>query len=201
MVNRYGSHRGMSGPGPGAGMVPSGIAYQETHRVNGMGAEDVEAKIGALFNTIPAFYTVTIELAGTVGASQSGAVALRPEPFLCKRITWASTGDAPSVIGGSTAAGSAQGRSVEASWEDEFTKFLGARSCLLSALFADSQGFIDFPRPVLFQGKQSLAVTLRRLFWPAEDDDTFPPVTTRFDFNFQGLALLPPGVNQSGSAG
>lgn len=200
MAPRHPHPRMMLGSMPAAGMVPSGIAYQQTH-VAALGAEDVEAKIGALFNTIPAFYTVTIELAGTVGATQSGSVPLRPEPFLCKRITWATTGDAPSVIGSSSNAGSAQGRSVEASWEDEFTKFLGARSCLLSALFADSQGFIDFPRPVLFQGKQSLSVTLRRLFWPAAVPDDFPAATSRFDFSFQGLALLPPGVNQSGSAG
>lgn len=197
---RYPHPRMQLGAAPAAGLVPSGIAYQAQH-VAALGADDVEARIASLFNTIPAFYTVSIELAGTVGATQSGSVPIRPEPFLCKRITWATAGDAPSVIGASSSAGSAQGRSVECSWEDEFTKFLGARSCLLSALFADSQGFIDFPRPVLFQGKQSLSVTLRRLFWPAADSDANPPATSRFDFSFQGLALLPPGVNQSGSAG
>lgn len=180
--------------------VPSGIAYQQQEALNGFGAEtprDAYGRISDEFNTIPSFYTVTIELAGTVGATQSGSVALRPEPFMCGRITWATTGDTPSILGDTGAIGSPQGRAVEASWADEFTQFLGSRPCLLSALFADSQGFIDFPKPVLFQGKQSLQVTLRRLFWPSAET----AVTTRFDFNFQGLSILPPGVNQSGTAG
>jgi hypothetical protein len=185
---------------PSAGVMPSGIAYQSTH-MHGLGADDVESTIGRLFNVIAAFYTVSVLLDGAQGATQSGSVPIRPEPFLLKRITWATDGDTPANIGATNSAGSAQGRSVEVSWEDEFTKFLGSRSCLLSALFADSQGFIDLPRPLLFQGKQSLSVTLRRLFWPAEDEVTFPPTICRFDFSFQGLSLLPPGVNQSGSAG
>jgi hypothetical protein len=183
---------------PMGSMMPSG--YQSQH-INQLGADDVEQRLGALFNVIAAFYTVSIELAGTVGATQAGSVPIRPEPFILKRITWATSGDAPSVIGAQSGIGSAQGRSVEVSWEDEFTKFLGSRSCLLSALFADSQGFIDLPRALLFQGKQSLSVQVRRLFWPAEDSGLHPPTITRFDFSFQGISLLPPGVNQSGSAG
>jgi hypothetical protein len=193
-MSRYPQNR------PMGAMMPSGAAYQAQH-LSQLGADDVEQRLGALFNTIAAFYTVSIELAGSNGSTQAGSVPIRPEPFVLKRITWATSGDAPSIIGAVSGVGSAQGRAVEAQWEDEFTKFLGSRSCLLSALFADSQGFIDLPRPLLFQGKQSLSVQLRRLFWPAEDATTFPPAITRFDFSFQGLSLLPPGVNQSGSAG
>ena len=181
--------------------MPAGISYQSRDSI-GMGAPgdtpgEAYNRIAQDFNTIPAYYTVSIDLAATVGATQAGSVALRPEPFMCGRITWATTGDVPSIIGDTGAVGSPQGRSVEVSWADEFVQFLGSKACLISALFADSQGFIDFPKPVLFQGKQSLSVTLRRLFWPSAET----PVTTRFDFNFQGLSLLPPGVNQSGSAG
>lgn len=199
-MSRYGQHRGLSGQMPSQGIMPSGVAYQQAH-INNLGAEDVDASLAKLFNVIPSFYTVSIELGGTVGATQAGSVPIRPEPFLLKRITWASSGDTPWIIGANSSAGSAQGRSVEVQWEDEFTKFLGSRSCLISALFADSQGFIDLPRPLLFQGKQSLSVTLRRIFWPAADPVLTPPLPVRFDFSFQGLSLLPPGVNQSGSAG
>jgi hypothetical protein len=185
---------------PSAGVMPSGFAYQQGHAPT-LGAEDVDATIGRLFNVIASFYTVSIELAGTVGATQAGSVPIRPEPFMLKRITWATSGDTPALIGPQSGVGSAQGRSVEVSWEDEFTKFLGSRSCLLSAQFADSQGFIDLPRPLLFQGKQSLSVTLRRIFWPSDDDDAYPPAVCRFDFSFQGISLLPQGVNQSGTAG
>lgn len=184
--------------------MPASIAYQEQHTIDGLGAgDDPIAELSKRFTTIPAFFTVTIELAGNAGATQAGSVPLRPEPFICQRITWATNGDLPAVIGPDSisGAGSVQGRVVEAQWADEFTKFLGASSCLLSALFADSQGFIDFPKPILLQGKQSLQVTLRRLTWPAVDQNTYPPSTTRFDFNFQGLSVLPPGVSQSGSAG
>jgi hypothetical protein len=190
----------MGAPMPSAGYLPSGAAYQQQH-VSMLGADDVEQKLAGIFNVIAAFYTVSVQLAGDEGSTQAGSVPIRPEPFLLKRITWATDGDTPWNIGAGISAGSAQGRSVEVSWEDEFTKFLGSRSCLLSALFADSQGFIDLPRPLLFQGKQSLSVTLRRLFWPAEDHTLFPPATCRFDFSFQGLSLLPPGINQSGTAG
>lgn len=186
----------------GAVRAPSGQSLQQTHAA--LGAEQTPGQVldqmGELYNTIPAFFTITIDLASTVGATQSGSVQLRPEPFVCGRITWATNGDVPIVLGGSNfvGPGSAQGRVVEAQWSDEFTRFLGDKFCLLSALFADSQGFIDFPKPVLFQGKQTLSLTLRRLSWPT---DSTPPTTTRFDFNFQGLSLLPRGVNQSGSAG
>lgn len=180
--------------------VPSGVAYQQQHSIEGLGADELDKTLAQAFTTIPAFYTCTIDLAGADGSVQSGSVPLRPEPFVCKRITWATTGDSPSIVGPSNGSGSVQGRSVEVTWSDEFTQFLGARACLLSALFGDSQGYLDFPRPVLFQGKQTLQLTLRRVLWPADTGD-FPAITTRFDFNFQGLSVLPPGVNQSGSAG
>lgn len=179
----------------------AGVAYQRQQ--SAMGApespDDVYARLQSEFNTIPAFYTVTIALAGDVGATQAGSVPLRPEPFLCARITWATSGDTPAFLGDASVgtAGSAQGRSVEVTWGDEFTQFLGNRPCLLSALFADSQGFLDFPRPLLFQGKQSLTVQLSRVLWPSGSD----PDTVRFDFCFQGLSILPAGINQSGSAG
>jgi hypothetical protein len=181
--------------------MPSGIAYQEQYATEPLGADPRANAIEEAFNTIPAFYTVSIDLAGADGSQQSGSVPLRPEPFLCKRITWATTGDAPKIVGTSNGSGSIQGRSVEVSWQDEFTRFLGSGSCLLSGLFGDSQGYLDFVKPVLFQGKQSLTVNLRRILWPAENATDFPPVTVRFDFNFQGLSVLPLGENQSGSAG
>jgi hypothetical protein len=185
--------------------IPASTAYQMQASIDGLGAgEDIEREaLRKGFNTIPAFFTVTIDLAGTTGANQAGSVPLRPEPFICKRITWATNGDLPSIIGPDavSTAGSVQGRCVEATWQDEFTQFMGQRPCLLSALFADSQGFIDFPKPILLQGKQTLTVNLRRLSWPAVDTGTYPPSITRFDFNFQGLSVLPAGVNQSGTAG
>ena len=75
----------------------------------------------------------------------------------------------------------------------------GDRPALVSAAFGDSQGYLDLPRRgILFQGKQSLAISLRRLIWP---DPEIEPDATRWDFTFQGFGLLPKGVNQSGSAG
>lgn len=196
----------MRAPGPPVApayypRVPSGIAYQERLATEQLGADTSAQLIEDTFNTIPAFYTVTIDLAGADGSQQGGSVQLRPEPFLCKRITWATTGDTPKVVGASIGSGSIQGRSVEVAWQDEFTRFLGSGSCLLSSLFGDSQGYLDFPKPVLFQGKQSLTVNLRRILWPAANATDNPPATVRFDFNFQGLSVLPLGVNQSGSAG
>lgn len=148
---------------------------------------------------VPAFYTISILLGGEDGATKAGSVTLRPESFIVRRITWATSGDAPVFITVPSVVGSAQGRVVEATWSDEFTKFLGELPCLLSALFGDSQGFLDLPkRGLLFGGKQTLSLSLHRLIWP---DPESTPATTRFDFSFQGVMLLPDGVNQSGSAG
>jgi hypothetical protein len=82
-------------------------------------------------------------------------------------------------------------------WQDEFTNFMGSVPCLISALFGDSQGYLDLQRGLLFQGKQSLGVQLTRLFYPASEAIDI----NRFDFVFHGISLLPLGVNQSGSAG
>jgi hypothetical protein len=152
---------------------------------------------------VPAFYTVSLVLGGdpaAPAANVGNSVTIRPEPFVCRRITWATTGDVPNFISSASGImGSAQGRSVRVEWSDEFTKFLGSRPCLISALFGDSEGFLDFPRRgVLFQGKQTLDVKLTRILWP---DSNTQPANTEFDFNFQGVSLLPMGVNQSGSAG
>jgi hypothetical protein len=149
------------------------------------------------FEKIPAFYTVSINLGGSQGATESGAVQLRPEPFVLKRITWATNGDCYPALAVAEAGYSVQGRAVSIQWADEFTKFLGNQPVLISALFGDSNGFLDIPRGALFQGKQSLSCTLTRLVWPSEAE----AINTRFDFCFQGLGLLPKGVAQSGSAG
>jgi hypothetical protein len=150
------------------------------------------------FEKVPAFYTVSLDLGGDDNAVAGSSTPLRPEPFVCRRVTWATTGDTPAFTA-SAAGGSAQGRAVEVSFEDEFTKFLGLRPSLVSALFGDSQGYLDLPRRgLLFQGKQTLSISLRRILWPDSSSD---PATTRWDFSFQGFGLLPKGVHQSGSAG
>jgi hypothetical protein len=149
------------------------------------------------YEKIPAFYTVSINLGGVSGNAESGSVQLRPEPFVLKRITWATNGDCYPALAAAEAGYSVQGRSVSIQWEDEFTKFLGNNPVLISALFGDSNGFLDIPRGALFQGKQSLSCRLTRLVWPSDAE----PILTRFDFCFQGLGLLPKGVAQSGSAG
>lgn len=185
--------------------------YQAEHGLTGLGQvqavmntagpkEPLADTLARHFTVIPNFYTVSIELGSDDGATNSNSAPLRPEPFVCTRITWCTTGDVPKYLGeGVTPGSSLQGRVVEASWEDEFTKFLGNRPCLLSALFGDSNGYLDITKGVLLAGKQTLSVTLRRITWPTDVDT--PPASTRFDICFMGLGLLPKGVNQSGSAG
>lgn len=150
------------------------------------------------WSEIPAFYTVTVFLGGDDNAIAADSTPLRPEPFVLKRITWATNGDALPNIGSPILFNSVQARQVEITWEDEFTKFFGQQPALLAAAFGDSNGFLDMPAPILFQGRQSLQVNLRRLTWPFPPD-TVPPIETRFDFQFQGIALLPPHVGSSGS--
>lgn len=147
---------------------------------------------------VPAWYPISIDLPGTDNVRTGGSVNLRPEPFVLRRITWATTGDvAPAVNADQSSAGqSIQGRSVLMRWQDEFTQFFGQREALVSAIFGDSQGFLDLPRGIVFDGKQTLSVELTRLFWPSDTD----PITTRWDFVFQGLSLLR-AEYQSGSAG
>lgn len=142
------------------------------------------AEAASRFVEVPAVYTATVILGGEEGADGPGSVALRPEMFALRRITWASEYDAPPffLIGG------AAGRQVEIAWGDEFTQFLGNTPTLISALFGDSNGFLDLPgEGILFQGRQTLNVKLRRLLWAAEGD----PVDTRWDICFQGVGLLP----------
>lgn len=185
--------------------VTADRALMLTHGLGGMGQHPQNRKSAveddpkyAAYTAIPAFYPVAIELPGNSGAVAANGVPLRPELFVCKRITWATTADTPTfqsepVFNG----GSIQGRSVLVEWADEFTRFLGSRQTLVSALLGDSQGFLDLPAGILFQGKQTLSVSLTRLFWPSPASE---PAVTRWDFVFSGLGLLPPGVNQSGSA-
>lgn len=144
------------------------------------------------FTEVPAYYTVSITLGGAAGDTQPGSVPLRPENFVCKRITWATTGDAEFEGGYSI-----QGRCVTVQWFDEFTRFFGAQPALISAVFGDSNGFLDLSRGIMLQGKQTLTIQLVRVLWPTGPT----PANTRFDFTFQGSSLLPEGVHQSGSAG
>lgn len=156
-----------------------------------------DAEMDKHFEKIPAWYTISILLGGQATNTQTGTVQLRPEPFVLQRITWATTGDLPLYFASTPPAYSIQGRSVTIEWNDEFTKFMGNSPALISSVFGDSQGFLDLPRGALFQGSQTLSAKLTRLVWPTGDD----PQTTRFDFTFTGLGLLPKGVAQSGSAG
>jgi hypothetical protein len=154
------------------------------------------------YNQVPDWYTIKIILPGTAGAKQGGAVGLRPSPFVCTRVTWATNADIFRIAGPYFFHHSPQGRCVEVRFGDAFTRFFSERSALVSAVFGDSDGFLDLPSGLLFQGSQPLEVELTRLFWASIfDTDEVPPVDTRWDFVFHGISLLPAGVNQSGSAG
>jgi hypothetical protein len=146
---------------------------------------------------IPAWYKIAMLLGGDEGDTIAGSVNLRPEPFVLKRITWACTGDAVADLVGSPGIGSVQGRSVTVDWSDEFTKFFGSEPMLVSSVFADSQGFLDLPRGIIFSGRQTLSMRLTRLFWPGEDESD---VETQWHFVFGGYGLIR-GEYQSGSAG
>jgi len=149
---------------------------------------------------VPAFYTVSIDLGGASGNSQPGSVTLRPEQFILERVTWATTGDTAGFFNAGENPGgmSMQGRSVEVRWGDEFTNFMGKDPALISSVFGDSNGFMDIPSGIRFQGKQTLSVSLTRLVWPS----TAAPAVCRFDFQFQGVGMFPPGAGSvSGSAG
>jgi len=149
----------------------------------------------AMFEKIAAWYTISVILGGAPGSSIQGATQVRPEPFLCYRITWTTTGDTHAILGEMPTI-SQQGRSIEILWGDEFTKFMGNQPCLLSAIFGDSNGFLDIPHGLQFQGKQTLTATLTRLLWPIQDGQE---ADIRIDISFQGVGLLPLGTNQSGS--
>lgn len=181
---------------------------QATHAMGALGQHPQDSggklrddpAIRERFDEIPAFYTVSVLLGTTVAATAGGSVTLRPENFILERISWATIGDILIANEGTTApaGGSGEGRSVEVSWSDEFTKFLGQTPCLVSALFGDSQGYLDIPRGIMFQGKQTLQVFLSRLAWIGPTGEG-QPATTRWDFNFQGVGLLP--KNAGGTSG
>jgi len=148
-----------------------------------------------LFVEVPAWYTINIILGGNTDDQASGSVALRPERFECRRITYAAQGDTPPFVDlpiGNYITGSC----VEVSWGDEFTRFLGEQAALLNALFGSNNGFLDLPAGVLFQGRQSLNAKLRRLNWPGIATE---PTDTRVDIVFHGVGLLP--ANTGGVSG
>lgn len=177
---------------------PNGMVYQD--QVASLGAEQAIAPAEdprfAHYNAIPAWYVVNITLGGDDNDTMTGNVTLRPELFVLKRITWATTGDTYPAVDQEPGY-SLQGRAVTLTWGDEFTKLFGNTSALVAAAFGDANGFLDVFKGALFQGSQTLSVSLTRLHWPANTT----PIDTRWDIVFSGLALLPPGVNQSGSAG
>lgn len=149
------------------------------------------------FQKVPAYYTITIVLGGEAGDPKAGSTPLRPEAFIAERITWACNESPLDYMGGTALGGSPQGRAVRVTWGDEFTSFLGKQPVFLSALYGDSDGFLDLGRGILFQGKQTLNAALTRISDPTKGDAP----ELEFDINFQGIGLLPPDVAQSGSAG
>lgn len=170
---------------------------------NGMDPRPVEPGELDMFTLVPAWYIVTVVLDNVMGAVLKGAEALRPNPFVLRRITWACTGDTLSESGGATIfnyAGSLQGRTVRVRFGDSFTTFVGRRSGFLSAAFGDSNGFLDMDRDIVFGGKQSLEVELNRVVVAGPADQGIELAAShRFDFAFAGADLLPKPVNQSGS--
>lgn len=146
---------------------------------------------------VPATYVMSIDLPGHEGATLGGKVQLRPEDFLLRRITWATSGDTPLHAGSALPGFSIHGRAVEMLWSDEFTQFLGDQPALIAALLGDSNGFLDIEEPgIFFEGSQIIAAKLTRLFWP---DPQSEPVKVRFDIVFHGIGLLPAGRQVSGS--
>ena len=200
--------------------VPSGYANQGRHAITGpvalgdttMPPAWYDAPEYKSYNKVPAYYPITAILGGAAESIVEGTTLLRPEPFLLQRITWATgadilTNEQIESIGGIFASlnfptYSMQARSVELTWGDEFTRFMGKQPALVAAIFGDSYGYLDLPAPIFFQGSQTLQVNLRRLFWPfsipAIPLDILE-VDTQWDFVFEGVALLPMGLNQSGS--
>ena len=160
----------------------------------------------AKFTKVPAWYPVQVNLGGQDGDFAEAIEHLRPEPFLLRRITWATTGDTFAEIEdpGDSAwpfTPSQQGRCVEIEWGDEFTRMIPRQRPLVSALFGDSIGFLDLPGIMIFQGSQNLYVKLVRQTWPLAPLDVVPRFTTRWDFVFAGWGLLPKDIHQSGSVG
>ena len=204
---------------PPTGLVPQGIARQARHAtVQPVSLGETRAFYDPIvdhpeyrqFQKVLAYFVVSMELGGEDGAQVTGNEQLRPEPFVLTRITWATTADLGDPSSDDFLETffpfnqSQHGRAVEVTWGDSFTRFLGKQSALVSAIFADSEGYLDIPGTALFQGSQNLQVTLKRLQWPIPDpgeEEPAPRFTTRWDFVFAGFTLLPPGINQSGSVG
>jgi hypothetical protein len=156
------------------------------------------------FNQLCSFYTVTVILGPENGATSKAARMIRPEPFVCRRITWATSGDTWFQSDGANFLNqqpSIQGRATRVRFGDAFTTFLGQRAGLVSAVFGDSNGFLDLTKGIVFGGSQNLEVELNRLFRPGAAIEPFPepPQPTRWDFVFAGVSLLPKNVNQPGS--
>ena len=199
-------------------MVPVGIARQARHASRGpLALGDTRTVMDSFldsphlrdFTAVPAKYVIQAIIGPEDGDRIVADTQLRPEPFVLETITWATGGDL--ALPDQTDlfpfwSWSQQGRAIEIRWGDSFTTFLGKNAALLSALFGDSNGFLDLPEVALFQGSQSLQVTLTRLFWPMAlgpdpDDRVNNPRNIRVDICFHGVGLLPKGVNQSGSVG
>jgi hypothetical protein len=161
----------------------------ESQRVYQDGLRIIERQA---FVEVPAWYGIAIQMGGNAGDEANGSVALRPERFELRRITYAAQADSPPFL---FITGSATGNAVEVSWGDEFTRFLGEQAILLNALFGSNSGFLDMPANVLFQGRQSLNAKLRRLMWTGTDE----PGETRIDIAFHGVGLLP--ANTGGVSG
>lgn len=180
-----------------APQIPTSPAPVRQDQINDLPPADRHVRVldGYLYNEIPAFYTVTVILGGAEGDVAAGSIGLRPELFECRRITYANTNDMDPEF--PVLMSSPQARAVEITWNDEFTRFFGSEPSLIANCFGDSNGFLDLVRPILFQGKQSLQVNLRRIVWPFISEGPGPD--TRFDFQFQGIGLLPTGVQVSGS--
>jgi hypothetical protein len=192
---------------PGLPTVPTGVypaslvrqdqsALGAAPRAAGASYRAADDPAFAGFNKVPANYVISITLAGAPNSSQPGTVSLRPEPFILERITWATNGDTYPFVDQEPGY-SLQGRAVRMRWGDEFTKLFGNSPAFVAAALGDANGFLDIVKGILFQGGQTLDITLNRTHWPSSTT----VADTVWDFVFSGLALLPPGINQSGSAG
>ena len=182
--------------GVALGDLPGGPAAKRGH---GLGAEEFGEEYRG-YTLVPDQYIINIELNSEAGQSEADSVPLRPYDFLLERITWACTGDSAISEDDYTVnpvwsmGGSIMGRCTEMEWSDEFTKFMGDRRALVSAVMGDSNGFIKLPRVLRFVGKQVLSIRLNALFypWPPPTQGT-PYPDFRWDFVFHGCDLYPPG--------
>jgi hypothetical protein len=169
----------------------------------GSKARFVTPKELAIFTRLNTTYTVSLTLGPKIGDTAKDAKQIRPEPFVVRMITWATTGDTTLQSGGLSQIGgpSPQGRSVRVGYGDSFTTFLGQRLGLVSSVFGDSNGFLSLRRWIVFGGSQNLQIELQRLFFPGSpiDPEGFIPGDTRWDFTWHGVSLLPKGAKQSGS--